>query len=257
MAKLNYVSKGRGPTLVLSHALGSDLHMWNEVASQLEAGFHVVRYDHPGHGQSPAIGGRYTVEQMADGAAELIASLDHDEVHFIGLSLGGMVAQQIAVRHPQLVSSIVVANSASAFDEVARGMWRARIETVLNLGMPAIADATIKRWFAAEFRQHPERMDRIAQLRAVLEATDARAYAACCEAMSRADLAGSNPRIACPALVVAGALDESTTPAMAEAIWNSISGAELASLDTGHFSAVERPYDFAGLVASFINRVNA
>ena len=255
MPHLQFTREGRGPTIVLAHALGCDLSMWDETAKELSRGFTVLRYDHRGHGRSEVVPGSLEIEDLADDAAELIRSEAGGEVHFVGLSMGGMVAQQVAVRHPDLVSSIVVANSSSRYDDTGRGMWRARIETALNLGMGAIADTVLPRWFTPQWSKDPAHAARIAHLRKVVEETNPRAYAACCEAISRIDFFASNPLIACPTLVIAGTQDESTPLAMSHAICNAISGAELATLPTAHLSAVERPEEFAGLVAGFISRI--
>ena len=252
MPNLHFVKQGRGPAVVLSHALGCDLSMWDATADLLAPGHTVLRYDHRGHGKSEVVPGPCSIEDMADDAAALIAAQVEGPVHFVGLSMGGMVAQQIAVRHPELVTSIVIANSSSCYDEAARGMWRARMATVLSQGMGAIGDAAMQRWFTPEFRADVDGRRQVAALRAVLERTDAKAYAAACDAVSRIEFFRTNPLIACPALVIAGTRDEATPPAMSEAICKSISGAELTSLDAAHLSAVERPGEFAGLVAQFI-----
>jgi 3-oxoadipate enol-lactonase len=255
MPQLHFIREGRGPTVVLAHALGCDLSMWDEVARELARGFTVLRYDQRGHGKSEVVPGALQVEDLADDAAELIRAQTDGSVHFVGLSMGGMVAQQLAVPHPELVSSVVIANSSSRYDDTARGMWRARIETALNLGMGAIADTVLPRWFTRPWSSNPAHQPRIAQLRGVVEAMNPRAYAALCEAISGIDFFASNPLIACPTLVIAGTHDESTPLAMSHAICNAISGAELATLHAAHLSAVERPEDFAGLVAGFISRI--
>jgi 3-oxoadipate enol-lactonase len=255
MPKLNFAREGDGAeTIVLAHALGCDLGMWDEVARTLAKGFTVLRYDHRGHGSSQQITGPVSIEELADDAAALIDREARCAVHFVGLSMGGMVAQQIAVRHPHLVRSIVVANSSSRYDDTSRAMWHARVDTALRKGMHAIADMVIPRWFTRAWLNDPSHAARVAQLRAVVEKCEPMAYAACCEAIARIDFYATNPRIACPALVIAGTHDEATPLAMSHAISNAISGAEFATLDAAHLSAVERPEEFAGLVAGFISR---
>ncbi len=252
MAQLNFVREGRGPVMVLSHALGGDLSMWDGLVPYLKDRFTVLRYDQRGHGGSEVVHGPHGIGALADDAAQLIAQQADGPVHFVGISMGGMVAQQLAARHPELVTSIVVANSSSHYDETARGMWRARIETVLNLGMPAIAEGAMQRWFTRQFREDVQGAKVVAELRRRFEATDARAYAASCEAVARIDFGATNPHIACPTLVIAGLRDEATPPAMSDVICNTISGAVQASLDTAHLSATEKPAAFAELVCDFV-----
>jgi 3-oxoadipate enol-lactonase len=252
--ELDVVKQGRGPAVVLSHALGADLHMWDEVAGQLARSFTVLRYDHPGHGRSAPLAGPCAIGDIARSAAEMIARVAPEPVHFVGTSLGGLVAQQLAADHPELVRSIVLAHTCIRYDDIARGIWRARIETALNRGMGAAAEGAVKRWFSPEFRNDARGAERVAALRAVFEATDARSYAAVCEAVSVVDFGGTNPRIGCPTLVIAGSRDESIPLATVQALCNTISGAELAVLETGHMSPVESPQAFADLVAEFIGR---
>jgi 3-oxoadipate enol-lactonase len=254
MPQLNFVKEGKGPIIVLSHALGADLHMWDEVADGLKTRYTVLRYDHRGHGKSEVVPGPCTLAVLAEDAAALIAAQSRRPVHFVGISMGGMVAQALAVRFPQLIRSIVVANSANYFDELVRASRLERIKAVRELGIAAIADATLARWFTPECRADTTNggIERVAKARATMLATDKAAYLACIEAIMQIDLRTSNGLIHCPALVVAGKRDESTTEAMVRAISLSISGAQLRLLDTAHMSAMEQPLSFAKLVSDFI-----
>lgn len=249
---LHHVVEGQGPVVVLGHALGCDLGMWDEVAARLRERFTVVRYDQRGHGRSPAPGGAFGIEALADDAAGLIDSLRCGPVHFVGLSMGGMAGQALAVRRPELLRTLVIANSAAFYDAAARAMWQARIDTVRAQGMAAIVDGALERWFTPAFRTDAARgAARVQALRGTLERCDAGAYVRACEAVAGIDFRATNPRIACPTLVIAGTLDEATPPAMAEAIRESIPQARLASIAAAHLSAVEDPQGFVGLLEGF------
>ena len=256
-AVLHWIKEGQGPVVVLSHALGCDNSMWDGVAALLKSRYTVLRYDHRGHGQSPAPAGPYTLAMLADDAARLIAEQAAGPVHFVGLSMGGMTAQALAAAHPQLVKSVVIANAASWYDEAARALWQARVNTVLAQGIAAIADGAMQRWFTPEFRadQVGGGAQRVAALRQQLEKTDAAAYAASCEAVASIDFRSSNRRIQCPALVIAGTRDEATPLAMSEVICHGIEGAQLRTLDAAHLSAVEQPQAFAQCLQEFFERV--
>jgi hypothetical protein len=146
--------------------------------------------------------------------------------------MGGMTAQALAAKYPQLLKSITIANAAMHYDEAARAMWAARVKTVLEQGVAAIADGALQRWFTPEFRADETGggKQRVAALREQLEKTDAAAYAASCEAVANIDFRASNGGIQCPALVIAGTRDEATPVAMSEAIRKSIPGAQLQHL---------------------------
>lgn len=256
-AVLNCTKEGQGPVVVLSHALGCDSSMWDGVAALLKSRYTVLRYDHRGHGQSEAPAGPYTVAMFADDAAGLIAAQAGGPVHFVGLSLGGMTAQSLAARHPQLVKSITIANSASWYDDAARAMWQARVDTVQAKGVAAIADGAMQRWFTPGFRvdETGGGARRVAALRARLEQCDAPAYAASCGAVAGIDFRSSNKGISCPALVIGGTLDEATPVAMSQAIADSIPGAQMRTIAAAHLSAVEQPEAFVRLLESFLDGI--
>ena len=256
-AVLHWMKEGRGPMVVLGHALGCDLGMWDGVAAILKARYTVLRYDQRGHGRSQAPPGPYTLAMLADDAARLISAQAAGPVHFVGLSMGGMVAQALAASHPQLLKSIAIANATHWYDDAARTLWRARVNTVLTQGVGAVADGAMQRWFTPEFRadQAGGGAVRVAALRHRLESTDAAAYAASCEAVAGIDFRASNRRIRCPALVIAGTRDEATPVAMLQAVCSSIPGAQWRTLEAAHLSAVEQPAAFASLLEEFFKNV--
>ncbi|PJI98198.1 3-oxoadipate enol-lactonase [Acidovorax sp. 69] len=255
MSPLHFVQQGQGPVVVLSHALGCDLQMWDDVASALQDRYTVLRYDHRGHGRSPATEGPYSMQDLADDAAAFIrAHAGGEPVHFVGLSMGGMTAQALAARHPALVRSITIANSACHYDEAAQVGWQTRVTTVLAQGIEPIADGAMQRWFTPEIctdNLHGGSA-RVAAMRAILVDTAPVPYAAACTAVAAIDLAAGNRSIACPTLVLAGTRDEATPPALSQTIAETIPGAQLSFIDAAHLSAVEKPAEFARVVSAFI-----
>ncbi len=255
--KLHWVREGQGPVVMLSHALGCDLSMWDAVAERLQQRFTVLRYDARGHGQSAAPVGPYSMAMLADDAAALITAQATGPVHFVGLSMGGMTAQALVARHPQLVKSITIANAALVYGEPAAAMWQARMDTVLQQGVAAVAEGAIQRWFTPEFIADTAGggAARVAMLRQKLEKIAPEPYVASCAAIAEIDFRDSNPRISCPTLVIAGSRDEATPPALSEAITSSIRGAKLVTLPAAHLSAVEMPQAFAALLETFVDGV--
>lgn len=253
MTTLHHRVQGQGPLLVFSHALGCDLHMWDSTVAHLTDRYTVVCYDHRGHGQSPGGAKPFTMDDLADDAADLIDHLGLGPAHFVGVSMGGMTAQALAARTPHLVRSIVVANAASHYSSDAQTLWQQRIQTVLSQGMAAIADGAMQRWFTPGFRATAS--TKVAALREVLLHTTPTAYAHACAAVAGIALEGGNHHIRCPALVVAGSLDEATPPALSADIAGHIPGAQWVTLETAHLGCVEQPERFAALVEAFVSGV--
>lgn len=255
--QLRIATQGRAapgvPPVVLGHALGLDLTMWDGFAAHLAASREVLRYDQRGHGASAVPPGPYRLDDLVDDAARVIREWGRGPVVWIGLSMGGMVGQGLAIRHPDLVHGLVLANTTANYPDAAKAAWTQRIATVEQQGLAAIADMVMERYFSADFRA--THADAVADFRATLLRTAAAGYVAACHAVAGVDWLGELGRIACPTLVIAGALDVGAPPAMSQAITERIRGAELVVLDdASHLSVAEQPQKFAAAVDAFLAR---
>jgi 3-oxoadipate enol-lactonase len=247
------VTDGASP-IVLSHALGLDLHMWDDLAAQLAAQQHpVLRYDHRGHGGSAVPPGPYTMDEPVDDAARLIREWGRGPVVWVGLSMGGMVGQGLAIRHPELIKALVLANTTSQYPEAAKPMWAQRIATVESQGLAGIVDAVMERYFTAAYRA--AQPDVVAAFRQRVLRTNAAGYAASCHAIGAVDWLERLATVRCPTLVIAGALDVGAPVAMSQAMAERIPGAELVVIDdTSHLSVAEQPVEFEQALQQFLAR---
>jgi 3-oxoadipate enol-lactonase len=238
-------------TVVLSHALGCDLTMWDGLANQLSEDCRVIAYDHRGHGSSEAPEGAYSMADLADDAAALLRELNSGPVVWVGLSMGGMAGQELALRHPSLVRALVLANTTSGYPEAAREAWRQRIATVQTQGIDAIADAVMGRYFHDEFRAGQAAT--VARFRRRVVGTDVVGYAGCCHAVGTVDTTARLGAIKAPTLVIAGELDQGTPVEMSRTLVDGIAGAQLVVLkDASHLSYIEQPQAFTEAVRTFV-----
>ncbi|MCR4283189.1 MAG: alpha/beta fold hydrolase, partial [Bauldia sp.] len=169
--------------------------------------------------------------------------------HIVGLSLGGMTAQALASRHPERVASLVLIATAAHLPPPE--FWHGRAATVRADGPAAVVDAIIPRWFTAAFRERAP--EAVARVRQGFMSIDRAGYARCCEAIAAMDLRQRLGKIAAPTLVMVGADDPVTTPAMADALRAGIPGAELVVLaNVAHLVSVERPDAVAACVLAFL-----
>lgn len=234
-----------GPTVVFANSLGTDLRLWDALLPHLPPGFRFVRYDKRGHGLSD-LGGPVTAADLADDAAALIAHIG-GPVIFVGLSIGGLIAQTLAARHPGLVKAVVISNSAAKLGTAES--WQARIDAVRTHGLASIADAVMERWFAPAFRNSAA----VTPWRNMLIRTPEEGYIAACHALATANQTEATRAIRLPTLVIAGAEDGSTPPALVRATADLIPNAAFHSIPgTGHLPCVENPAAYAAILAPFL-----
>ena len=230
-----------GPVLVLSNSLGTTQELWDRELPALAEHFHVLTYDHPGHGASDLPEQPCTVEGQAHALLELLDGLDLDRVSLCGVSLGGMIAMALALEAPERVERLVVACTSAYLGPPEA--WAERARTVRTDGMEAVADAVVGRWFTPGF-SHAE-PETVARFRAMLVSTPPEGYARCCEAVGGWDARERISTISAPALVVAGAEDPATPPEHAELVASRIPGARLHVLEgAAHLANVEQAEAF-------------
>lgn len=237
------------PTLVLSSSLGTSRAMWDPQLEALTPHFHVVRYDHRGHGDSPAPPGPYTLADLGEDVVALLDRLGIGRAHVCGLSLGGIVGLWLGAIRPERVDRLVVCGTAPTFPAES---WHERAATVRAHGTEVMADATMERWFTPGFRErHPDVVDR---LRTSLLATRTEGYAGCCEALAGADLTDALADITAPTLAIAGADDPATPPEQLERIAGGVADGHLVVVDdAAHLVNLHQPERVGALIRDHLD----
>ncbi|HZX18450.1 MAG TPA: 3-oxoadipate enol-lactonase [Pseudomonas sp.] len=239
------------PVLVLSNSLGTDLHMWDAQMPAFTEHFRVLRYDTRGHGRSLVTEGFYSIEQNGRDVLALLDVLDIESAAFCGLSMGGLIGQWLAINAPARIERLVLCNTAAKIGSPE--VWNPRIETVLRDGqaaMLALRDASIARWFTAQFAQaQPAKVEPVVGM---LAATSPQGYAANCAAVRDADFREQVAGIVAPTLIVCGTADGVTTPEHGRFMQERIHAAELVELHAAHLSNVEASELFTRRVLDFL-----
>jgi 3-oxoadipate enol-lactonase len=241
--QVHYEVEGQGPWLTLSHPISADLALWAPQMEALARHFTVLRYDTRGHGQTQVTPAPYTLAQLARDTQGLLAHLGIARTHWIGLSMGGMIGQALAVAQPQLLDRVVLANTTCKAAPNASALWGDRARMARTNGMVYLVEPTLSRWFTLPYRAaQPTLMQEVARM---ITRTPVEGYAGCCAALAEVDLVGQLQAMTSPALVLAGAQDQATPLAMSQLLADSWPGARLAVLQSAaHISSVEQPEAF-------------
>jgi 3-oxoadipate enol-lactonase len=235
---LHYETSGsRGsPPVLLLHALGSSLSMWDPQMEALEREHFVVRYSIRGHGESTIE--RFCeldIDALANDALAVLDAVGVERAHWCGLSLGGMTAMHAAVHSTARVDRLVLANTAAYLPPPE--LWTSRLEAARKDGVSSLVPVVMGRWFTARFRE--ESPDAVARIAAIMAATDSAGYAAACAAIRHMDQRESIRRITAPTLVIAGEHDPGTTLEHAAELVRAIPGARQQDLPAAHLSNIE------------------
>ena len=239
-----------GAPVVFANSLGTDLRLWDKVIARLPQGYRYIRYDKRGHGLSDCPPGPYSMGALVRDAERLLDALEVRDCVFVGLSIGGMIAQGLAVKRLDLVRAMVLSNTAAKIGTTE--MWHARIAAAREGGLAPMADAVMERWFSRAFRLGAE----LAGWRNMMVRTPLEGYVGCCAAIAGTDFYTPTSGLTLPTLAIAGSEDGSTPPDLVRETADLIRGSEFHLIrGAGHLPCVEAPEAYAARLAQFLERV--
>jgi 3-oxoadipate enol-lactonase len=237
------------PALLLLGSLGTTSEIWQPQVEPLSARYRVIRLDTRGHGQSDASAGTLTLDDLGADALSVLEAAGVERVAVCGVSLGGMTAMWLAAHVPGRIRALIAVSTGLTIG--VRATWEERIRQVRAGGTASVADASMGRWFTADFRRSQPEV--LAWCRAMLIGCPTDGYVSCCGILMTADLHAAAARIVAPTLVIVGREDPVTPPASAQEIVDHIAAARLLTLGASHICAVERPEEFNEAVMEFLD----
>ncbi len=236
-----------GPPLVLLHGLGMDLRIWDAVIPLLPKGLRIVRFDLRGHGRSDCPSPPYAMGTLIRDTEGVLDHLALKDCVFVGLGLGGMIAQGLAVKRLDLIRALVLAGTAAKWG--LSKAWQAQAQTATSEGIPAVADQIISRWFSPKAISE----GKADTLRARLEGMNPDGYAGGCAAIAGTDFFTTTARLRLPALGIAGADDRATPPDLVRETTQLIPGAGFELMRrAGHIMCADQPEAFAAVLTAFL-----
>src|SRR5277367_1487376 len=253
---LFYQVEGAGPPVMLIHGVGADASSWDEIAPVLVARFTVLRLDLRGHGRSGHIGSELTLGDFARDVIDVLDATDTPRAHVVGFSLGGIIAQALALDHASRVDRLVLLSAVAGRTEQERSRVRDRLEILRTQGIAAISGAAQDRWFTAGFiARHA---DLVRQRMEQWQQNHAPSYAAAYTVFSTSDLGERLHAIRKATLVATGEHDVGSNTRMARFMQEQIPGAALRILPgLKHSVLVEAPDTIAGMVVAFLGAPTA
>ncbi len=251
--QMNYELSGKkgAPVVVLSHSLGCSLTIWEPQMDSLNLHFQVLRYDIRGHGRSDATPGAYTLELLGEDVIGLLDALNIDQVHFVGLSVGGMIGQYLALNHLRRLKSFALCDTAAVIPADAQPIWQERIDAAREKGMQSSVDQTMERWFTPSFLSLNS--PKVAAIRKEFLATPVEGYIGCMEAIRKLNYLDRLSMIKLPTLIMVGEDDPGTPVSASEAMHKRIPDSRLVVLRSArHLSNVEQPDAFNAALIKFL-----
>lgn len=242
--------KGSGErTFLFVNSLGTDFRIWEGVMEQIKDMGSVLCFDKPGHGLSETVEDYNRIGNYVSDIVALMDALHIEKCVFVGLSIGGLMGQYMALHHPERIEKLVISNSAPKTG--AADFWNARIDAIRQGGMTAMSDKILERWLSDDFWKNKK--SETIGLKCMLENCSAGGYIHACAAIRDEDLSDQIQHIQLPVLCIGGSEDKATLPEAVLATAQKIPGAEVVIIKgVGHLPCVEAPEEFAQHLLRFV-----
>lgn len=239
-----------GPGLVLIHALGTDLHLWDGLIPLLPPSLRVLRFDLRGHGDSDVPPAPYAMGALIRDTERVMDHFGLREAVVFGVSLGGLIAQGLAVKRLDLVRGMVLSSTAAKIGRAEQ--WQERIATARAGGLAALADTTMERWFGRDWRMNPA----TPAARERFLSTPLDGWCGCASAIAGTDFYETTATLRLPTLVLAGSNDGSTPPDLVRETAELIPGHRFQLLRrAGHLPMAEKPAEVAAVLTAFLDAI--
>jgi 3-oxoadipate enol-lactonase len=243
--------EGANPAVMLIHGVGADGSSWDEIIPALAQRFTAIRLDLRGHGRSGNVNGALALDDFARDVVDVMTAAGVPRAHVVGFSLGGMIAQALALDYAARVNRLVLLSAVAGRTGQERARVRERLEILRTQGIAAITGAAQDRWFTAGFiERHPEL---VRQRMEQSQRNHAPSYAAAYTVFSTSDLGERLHAIRRPTLVATGEHDAGSNTRMAQFMQSQIPGAQLRILpELKHSVLVEAPDTIAEMLLEFL-----
>jgi len=239
--------KEGAPWLILSHSLACTVRMWDPQIAAFKDRYRILAYDMRGHGQSAAPAGPYTLEMLADDVLALMRELKIDRARYVGLSIGGMIGQHLALKEPKRFEKMVLADTGHAQTPETLKQWEERIRIAQAQGMKPLVAGTMERWFTPAFRETPP-AKKIAEL---IAGTPVAGYVGCGQAIMKLNTTGRLKDIKLPVLAITGEADAAA--AGTKYIGEHLPGAKFVSIpQAAHIANIEQAEKFNQALRDFL-----
>lgn len=241
----------KGKVVVFANSLGTDLRIWDKVIEMLPSSLCLVRFDKRGHGLSSVPSAPYNMVELVSDVEEFLDAISSKNVVFVGLSIGGMIGQQLAVKRPDLVKALVLSNTAAKIGTPQ--MWADRIAIAKAGNLATISQSILERWFSPSFRE----TDEFSAWQRMLEQTSVDGYWGCCAAVSETDFTHHLSDITQPTIGIAGDQDGASPPEIVRESVSKIENSQFKVIQSaGHLPCVEQPAAYARLILRFLKETN-